>query len=118
VTVRRQHVRLKKGDLKGIKDTAGVKDFKGGKNIAADRGGSWADGRFLQASITITRPLNDAKPDVDCGGAGGLAAPRGEHGVLAALCDGSVRTITTAASFQTLQAATTRDGGEVLGNDW
>jgi type II secretory pathway pseudopilin PulG len=118
VTVRRQHVRLKKAELKGIKEAAGVKDFKAGKNVAGDRGASWAEGRFLQATITVTRPLNDGKPDVDCGGAGGLAALRGPGYVNAALCDGSVRTITPQVSFATLQAATTRAGGEALGNDW
>src|SRR5262245_8334544 len=81
VTVRRQHVRLKKGDLKGIKETAGVKDFKAGKNIAGERGASWAEGRFLQATITVTRPMNDGRPDVDCGGSGGLAALRRTRGM-------------------------------------
>jgi hypothetical protein len=37
---------------------------------------------------------------------------------LVALADGSVRTIQKTISKQTLKAAITRNGGEVLGNDW
>ena len=75
-TVKRQHVLLKKDDLKGIKDDAGVKDWENDKNIAADRGASWMDGRFLQGTFTGTRTLNDEKPDVNCGGFGGLSGLR------------------------------------------
>ena len=66
-TVKRQHVLLKKDDLKGIKDDAGVKDWENNKNIAADRCASWMDGRFLQGTFTATRNFNDEKPDVNCG---------------------------------------------------
>ena len=44
VDVRRQHVLLKKGDLKDIKDETGVKDWKDDKNIAADRCAKKLDG--------------------------------------------------------------------------
>src|SRR5262249_59106750 len=73
VDARRQHVRLKKADLKGLKEDAGVKDWKAGQNIAGDRGSAWIDGRFLQATFSATRRLNDTRPDVDCGRAGGLS---------------------------------------------
>ena len=49
-----------------------------GKNIAADRGASWMDGRFLQTTFTATRTLNDDKPDVNCAGFGGLSGLRSE----------------------------------------
>ena len=53
--VRRQYVLLKKDALKGIKDDAGVQDFKDDKNIAGDRCASWMDGRFLQGTFNGTR---------------------------------------------------------------
>ena len=94
VSVQRQHVRLEAGDLKTLKDTDGVKDFADGKNIAADRGSAWIDGRFLQSTTNATRGMLDEKPDVDCGGEGGLAGVRmvgdGTHVCMA---DGSVRWI-------------------------
>ena len=92
--VRRQYVLLKKDALKGIKDDAGVQDFKDDKNIAGDRCASWMDGRFLQGTFTGTRTLNDAKPDVSCGGLGGLSGLRGPiEGVNIGFADGSVRFI-------------------------
>ena len=117
--VRRQHVRLGKGALKGLKEDAGAKDFKDDKNIAANRCSSWMDGRFLQGTFTATRPLNDPRPDVDCGGAGGLSGLRSlQNGANVALCDGSVRYITNKVSLATWKAAATCAGGEVLGPDW
>src|SRR6202042_2538474 len=77
-TVKRQHVLLKKEDLKDIKDDAGVKDWENNKNIAAERCASWMDGRFLQGTFTATRTLNDPKPDVNCAGLGGLSGLRGD----------------------------------------
>src|SRR5580698_5643244 len=77
-TVKRQLVLLKKDDLKGIKDEAGVKDWADSKNIAADRCASWMDGRFLQGTFTGTRTFNDEKPDVNCAGFGGLSGLRTE----------------------------------------
>ena len=77
--VRRQYVLLKKDALKGIKDDAGVEDFKDDKNIAGDRCASWMDGRFLQGTFTGTREFNDDRPDVSCGGEGGLSGLRGVH---------------------------------------
>ena len=62
--------------MKGIKDDTGVKDLENDKNIAADRCASWMDGRFLQGTFTGTRTINDDKPDVNCGGIGGLSALR------------------------------------------
>ena len=46
---------LKKDDLKDLKDDAGVKDWEKDTNIAADRGASWMDGRFLQGTFTATQ---------------------------------------------------------------
>ena len=119
VSVARQHVRLGKKELKGIKDEAGVKDFKDDKNIAGDRGASWMDGRFLQATINGARKVNDARPDVDCGGEGGLSGARTlGNSINVGLCDGSVRSVSTSISHETWKAACTSAGGEVLGADW
>jgi type II secretory pathway pseudopilin PulG len=118
-SVLRQHVRLEKKDLKGIKDEAGVNEFKADKNIVGTRGASWMDGRFLQATMTITRKFNDERPDVDCGGAGGLSGARSTRaGTNVALCDGSVRWVSESMSFETWKAVATRAGGEVLGADF
>jgi prepilin-type processing-associated H-X9-DG protein len=115
VDVARQHVALKKEDLKRLKDSAGVKDFENSKNIAANRGGSWMDGRFLQSTMTTTREFNDTKPDVDCGGLGGLSAIRSDRGGVNALfADGSVRWIRSSIEFKVWQDITTRGGGEVV----
>jgi prepilin-type processing-associated H-X9-DG protein len=117
--VKRQHVALDPMELKNLNDNSGVQDFANNKNIVGDRCHSWIEGKFLQGTFTGTRKINDAKPDVDCGGAGGLSALRGlEKGVNVAMCDGSVRFVSDAISFQTWQAAITRNGGEVLGNDF
>ncbi|MFO0929996.1 MAG: DUF1559 domain-containing protein [Gemmataceae bacterium] len=119
LSMHRQHIRLDKDALKGIKESAGVEDWKDGKNLAADRGGSWLDGRFLQATTTITRAPNDDRPDVDCGGDGGLAAPRNNRGGnVALLADGSVRFVNVRVSLTTWQALATRNGGEVNPRDF
>ena len=117
--VHRQHVRLKKEDLKNLTDDSGGKEWKDDKMIAADRCMNWMDGRFLQGTFTATRVVNDAKPDVDCGGAGGLSALRGlGDGANVALCDGSVRFVTNKISRATWKAAAGRNDGLVLGPDW
>jgi type II secretory pathway pseudopilin PulG len=117
VDVRRQHVLLKKDDLKGLKDDAGVKEWEKDKNIEGDRCASWMDGRFLQGTFTATRTLNDAKPDVNCAGFGGLAGVRSVDSIGAvAICDGSVRTINMNVKLETWKALATRNGGEVLGD--
>jgi hypothetical protein len=109
----RQHVLLKEADLKGIKDDAGVQDFKDGKNIATDRGASWIEGAFLQGTFTGTRGANDKRPDVNCGGAGGLSGLRSvTDTVTIALCDGSVRTVKTSVKADVWKFLSTRNGGE------
>jgi type II secretory pathway pseudopilin PulG len=117
--VRRQHVDLKADALKGINDDTGVQDFADGKNIAADRGASWMDGHFLQATFTATRTVNDDKPDVNCGGAGGLFGPRSfDQGVPTGMGDGSVRFVSAAVSLETFRNAASADDGNPLGADW
>jgi prepilin-type processing-associated H-X9-DG protein len=119
IDVNRQHVLLKEGDLKGLKDEAGVKDFKDNKNIAGDRCASWMDGRFLQGTFTATRKLNDPRPDVSCGGAGGLSALRSLNVQVNVLfCDGSVRSLRTGMEMDVLKALATRNGGEAIRNDF
>ncbi|MFM7151150.1 MAG: DUF1559 domain-containing protein [Gemmataceae bacterium] len=111
----RQHVLLKKEDLKELKETSGVEDFGANKNIAGNRGSSWMDGRFLQATCSLNRAVNDEKPDVDCGGAGGYSGPRTMiNGVSLLMGDGSVRFLTTKVSLDVWKKLATRSGGEVI----
>jgi type II secretory pathway pseudopilin PulG len=113
--VRRQHVLLKKEDLKGIKEEAGVKEWEKDKNIAADRCASWMDGRFLQGTFTGTRVHNDDKPDVNCGGYGGLSGVRcPENAAVVGFCDGSVRTITKDVKLEVWKLLTDRNDGQPL----
>jgi type II secretory pathway pseudopilin PulG len=117
--VRRQYVLLKKGDLKGLKDDAGVKPFKADKNIAGDRCDLWIDGRFLKGTFNGRLRPNDARPDVSCGGEGGVSALRSlDHIVLVGLADGSVRSVLVTIDEKTWRAAMTPAGGEILGTDW
>ena len=118
-SVQRQHIRIKAADLATLKEGAGVKDFANGKNIAANRGAAWIDGRFLQATTNTTMRMLDKRPDVDCGGEGGLAGVRTvADGTNVALGDGSVRFVSSHISLVTWKAASTTNGGEVLGADW
>ena len=85
------------------------------RTSSGNRGSAWIDGRFLQATTTITREFNSTRPDVDCEGAGGLAAPRSlEKGTSVLFGDGSVRFVSSSVAFTTWQALATRAGGEVV----
>jgi len=117
--MRRQHVLLKKEALEGLKEEAGVKEWEADRDIAADRCASWMDGRFLQGTFTATRKINDEKPDVSCGGAGGLSGLRTlGRGVNVAFCDGSVRFAPADVDLKVWRALATRDGGEPVGPDF
>jgi len=117
-TVKRQHVALDVMALPKLNDDSGVKEFADNKSIAGDRGHSWLLGKFLHGTFTGTRALNDTKPDVDCGGAGGLSALRSlQHGFNVGFGDGSVRFVSPTMAFPTWQAMCTRNGGEVIPND-
>jgi hypothetical protein len=117
--VKRQHVNLGPNALKNLNDNSGVQDFAGNKNIAGDRCHSWLDGKFLHGTFTGTRTLNDTKPDVDCGGLGGLSGLRSlERSINVAMGDGSVRSVSVSVSMKTWQAACTRAAADQLGNDW
>jgi type II secretory pathway pseudopilin PulG len=119
MTVKRQHVLLKKEALKDIKEDAGVNDFKANKNIAGDRCASWMDGRFLQGTFNSMLRPDDPKPDVSCAGLGGLFGPRTvANGFNAGYADGSVRFISKSISHDNWKALTTRAGGEVIDNDF
>jgi prepilin-type processing-associated H-X9-DG protein len=118
-TVKRQYVLLKKDDLKDIKDDAGVKEWEKDKNIAADRGASWMDGRFLQSTFTGTRTLNDEKPDVNCAGFGGLSGLRSEQdNVNIAMADGSVHLVNAKMKLETWKLLADRADGQVLPPDF
>jgi len=119
IDVKRQHVLLKKEDLKNTGPDSGVKYFKDNKNIVGDRCASWMDGRFLQGTFNGKLRPNDKRPDVSCGGVSGVSALRSfESYVQVGLMDGSVRTVDMKISHTTWKAAMTPNGGEVLGNDW
>jgi hypothetical protein len=110
-TVARQHVELKVDALKGIKPEAGVDDWKNDKNIVADRGDAWMDGKFLSGTFTGTRTVNDERPDVNCGGMGGMSGPRGLDSVWILLGDGSVRRLSSKVPLNVIQLlANTNDG--------
>jgi hypothetical protein len=116
---RRQHVLLDKAALKGLDEESGVKEWKGNEKITGDRCASWLDGRFLQGTFTGTRVPNDERPDVSCGGEGGLSALRSVQPIInVGFGDGSVRTITKKISLETWKALTTRNGGEVINVDF
>jgi prepilin-type processing-associated H-X9-DG protein len=116
--VKRQHVLLGKDDLKGLKDDAGVADFKEGKNIAADRCAAWIDGRFLMGTFTTTRMINDPKPDVSCAGLGGISGLRSMEpdGVNIAMGDGSVRFVSQSIALETFKNLGSRNDGNVIPN--
>jgi type II secretory pathway pseudopilin PulG len=120
VDVRRQHVVLDQDALNDLKDDTGVDDFANTKHIAGDRCASWMDGRFLQGTFTGTRLLNDARPDVDCAGLGGLSALRSlDENIAVAFCDGSVRILATQKiKLEIWKAVITRNGGEVVNFDF
>jgi prepilin-type processing-associated H-X9-DG protein len=118
-TVKRQHVALTAMALKNLNDNSGVKEFADDVNIAGDRGHSWLEGKFLYTVFTGTRKLNDSRPDVSCGGLGGLSALRSQQNQTnILLADGHVRIITEKLSLETWQNACSADDGNPLGNDW
>jgi prepilin-type processing-associated H-X9-DG protein len=113
--VRRQHVLLDKDAVKDIKDDAGVQEFKDNKHIVGDRCASWLDGRFLQGTFTGTRGVNDTRPDVSCGGIGGLSALRTlQETVNVAFCDGSVHAVKVKIDPKVWKHLITRSGGEII----
>lgn len=113
--VKRQHVELSLNDLAMLTEVSGVQNFANNQNIAGNRGHTWLEGKFLQGLFTGTRLVNEARPDVNCGGGGGLSALRGlEKGVNILLCDGSTRFLSETTNMNTWKAMCTRDGGEVV----
>jgi len=113
VDVRRQYVFLDADALKGIKDDAGVKDFKDSKNIAGDRCASWLEGRFLYGTFTGTRVPNDPKPDVSGDGKGGLSALRSLGSpVNVLMADGSVRAVNKQLKLEMWKLLTSRADGQ------
>jgi prepilin-type processing-associated H-X9-DG protein len=119
VDVHRQHVELKKDDLKALTDDHGVKEWKDDKNIVGDRCKNWMDGHFLQGTFTATRKFNDDKPDVNCGGSGGLSSLRNPgNGSNIAMGDGSVRFVSEKVSLATWKLVAGKDDGQVIPGDF
>src|SRR6185437_15367193 len=114
VDVKRQHVLLKEADLKATGPNTGVKYFKDNKNIAGDRCASWMDGRFLQGTFNGRLRLNDARPDVSCGGVSGVSTLRTFDSIVCVgMLDGSVRAVGNAVSHNTWKAAMTPNNGDI-----
>ncbi len=115
--VRRQYVLLKKDALKGVKPDAGVSYWKEGKDIAGDRCASWMDGRFLQGTFNGKLKPNDERPDVSCGGEGGVSTLRSlDDHIALGLGDGSARFIDAKKlTFETWTYALCPNDGQVLG---
>jgi type II secretory pathway pseudopilin PulG len=117
VDVRRQYVLFDAMVApKDLKDDAGVKEFKANDHIAGDRGASWIEGKFLYGTFTGTRKPNDEKPDVSCGGKGGLSALRSlDDSVAIGLGDGSARFVNAKKmSLDTWKLLTDRSDGMVI----
>jgi type II secretory pathway pseudopilin PulG len=113
--VRRQYVRLDRDALKNLTEESGGEEWKKDKSIAGDRCARWIDGRFLQGTFTGTRVMNDERPDVSCGGAGGLSGLRGEQpGLNVSMCDGSVRYVAKQLDLETWKHLCARNDGQVI----
>jgi type II secretory pathway pseudopilin PulG len=113
--VHRQYVRLGAGALKDLQEDSGEAEWKADKHIAGDRCSSWIDGRFLQGTFTGTRLANDSRPDVSCGGAGGLSGLRSmDRTIEVLLCDGSVRTMVSTVGLETWKRLAARNDGQVI----
>ena len=114
--VQRQYVGLPAGALAGLTEESGVKDFKDGKNVRADRCSAWIDGRFLQGTFTGTRALNDPRPDVSCGGEGGLSALRNvrDDYTNIGMADGSVRVIHKEVKLDVWKNLASRNDGNPI----
>lgn len=100
----------------------GVKEFKAGKHLSADRCASWMDGRLLQGTFLPGRGPNDERPDVIAGAPErmqGLTGPRSLTDIVnVGMFDGSVKPVNKKISYTTWYYALTPAGGEVLGSDW
>ena len=118
--VRRQYVLLKKDALKAVKPDTGAGYWKESDRIAADRCASWMDGRFLQGTFNGKLKPNDERPDVSCGGEGGVSTLRSlDDSVAVGLADGSARFINARKiSFTTWSNALDPADGNPLGSDW
>jgi len=92
----------------------------GTRNWTGNRGSTWFwGGRDWNVVFSTALQPNDALPDCGAHGRGYFAA-RSNHsgGVNAVLCDGSVRFVRNGVNLATWRAASTRNGGEVFGNDF
>jgi prepilin-type processing-associated H-X9-DG protein len=113
--VRRQYIKLDRDALKDLKEESGVADWQKDKNVAGDRCARWIDGRFLQGTFTGTRVMNDERPDVSCGGAGGLSGLRSEQpGVNVSMCDGSVRFVAKQLDLEGWKRLCARNDGQAV----
>jgi hypothetical protein len=66
-------------------------------------------------------PWCETRPDAPCTTSGPThftARSRHPNGVLAGMCDGSVKFVSNNITLATWQASSTMSGGDVLGPDW
>lgn len=118
-SVARKYVLLDKKELKDVTADTGVDYFKDGKNMSGERCASWMDGRFLMGTCNGQLQPNDTRPDVSCGGAGGVSGLRSLAKIVnVALGDGSARSVSVAISKPTWQNAFDPADGQPLGSDW
>ena len=78
------------------------------------------DGRFLQGVFNGKLKLNDERPDVSCGGEGGVSTLRSlDDQIALGLADGSARFVNAKKlSFLTWTYVLDPADGNVLGSDW
>jgi prepilin-type N-terminal cleavage/methylation domain-containing protein/prepilin-type processing-associated H-X9-DG protein len=88
----------------------------------SDAGTTWIRGRSLTTLYSHVGLPNSPACGFPAGTPGGCqnfpANSNHSAGVNVGLCDGSVRFVTNSISIVTWRAAGSRNGGEVLGNDW
>jgi prepilin-type N-terminal cleavage/methylation domain-containing protein/prepilin-type processing-associated H-X9-DG protein len=121
----RGDVRLEYEDVNNLplsacnEDPTNLTGYQGTRRY--DRNFMWADGAYNAGMYNHLRQPNDRRMDCVQHNTPGLKAARSWHsggGVNVCLGDGSVRFVRDTISPQTWIAVGTRNGGEVIGNDW
>jgi prepilin-type N-terminal cleavage/methylation domain-containing protein len=88
-----------------------------GNQFRSDYGAAWTQGQHWTL-YTHAGPPNTRSCAFPPSAMLMVANSNHAQGVNLLLCDGSVRSVSNSVNLQTWRAAGTRNGGEVLGNDW